>query len=174
MSIMAGPKLTIAISCASGLGFVGPGARTQDTVADLEVSSLFKETHNSSTVFHKPITTAVLPVGVGFLLWKDDANVVVAAIESYRPCSARLYAPNQSQEIDVWSRRIRNASPHTQIWIQIGTLSEAKALLESPERPDVIAVQGSESVGHGRVMDGMSLMTLFLEVADAMAGSQIP
>jgi nitronate monooxygenase len=78
------------------------------------------------------------------------------------------------QEFDDWTKRIRKVSLYTQIRIQIGTLQEAKRLLRSSERPDVLVVQGSESGGHGRIEDGMGLMTLLPEVADTIADSQIP
>lgn len=176
MSVSAGPKLAVAVSRAGGLGFIGPGANTQDMVADLEeASSLIQEVRASSPIFNKISTaTPILPVGVGFLLWKDDVDIAATAIKKFKPCAAWLYAPRQSQELQDWSRRIRDASPHTQIWIQIGTLGEAKSLLMGPEQPDVVVVQGSEAGGHGRARDGMGLISLLPEVADAMAGSQIP
>ncbi|KAJ5774356.1 Aldolase-type TIM barrel [Penicillium paradoxum] len=170
MKVMSGPALAVAVSRAGGLGFIGPGAKTQDTTEDLEkASSLIRQ--GDSTI---PTTNSALPVGVGYQLWADDINVAVAAIEKYKPCAAWLYAPRQPTEYDDWSSKIRQASPDTQIWIQIGTLKEAKQLLQNIERPDVIVVQGAESGGHGRAKDGMGLLALFPEVADAMASSQIP
>jgi nitronate monooxygenase len=53
-------------------------------------------------------------------------------------------------------------------------LKEAKQLLQSVQRPDVVVIQGAESGGHGRAKDGMGLMALLPEVADAMASSRIP
>ena len=175
MSVLAGPALAVAISRAGGLGFIGPPSKTEDVTIDLEAaSSLIQAARDSSPIFNNVPATGPLPVGVGFLLWKDDAEVAVAAIKKYKPCAVWLYAPHRREELDDWSRRIRDASPQTQIWIQIGTVGEAKAILQSPERPDVVVVQGSESGGHGRVKDGMGLITLLPEVADVMEGSQIP
>ncbi|KXG47019.1 Aldolase-type TIM barrel [Penicillium griseofulvum] len=164
MKVMSGPALAVAVSRAGGLGFIGPGAKTQDTYDDLEkASSLIRQ------------EAGTLPVGIGYQLWADDINVAVAAIKKHKPCAAWLYAPRQGpKEYDDWSSKIRQASPNTQIWIQIGTVKEAKELLQNLERPDVVVVQGAESGGHGRAKDGMGLMALFPEVADAMAGSQIP
>lgn len=171
MKVMSGPALAVAVSRAGGLGFIGPGAKTQDTSDDLEkASSLIRE-----GVSKLPPTNSVLPVGVGYQLWADDINVAIASIQKYKPCAAWLYAPRQGpKEYDDWSSKIRQASPDTQIWIQIGTLKEAKQLLQNLEQPDVVVVQGAESGGHGRAKDGMGLMALFPEVADAMANSQIP
>lgn len=177
MRVMAGPALAVAVSRAGGLGFIGPAITTQDMLADLEeATTLMHEQHISPSVFNAfPSTHSLLPVGVGLLLWGDDIKVAIANIERFKPCAAWLYAPREGPgEFDDWSRRIRQASPQTQIWIQIGTLGEAKQLLENSEKPDVVVVQGAESGGHGRVKDGMGIMSLFPEVADAMASSQIP
>lgn len=172
MRVMSGPELATAVSRAGGLGFIGPGAKTQDTAADLaEASTLVQKAPGSSTLSS---THPLLPVGVGFQLWSDDLHIASTAIEKFRPCAVWLYAPRQNDEFDTWSRRIRDASPETQIWIQIGTLEEAKNLLKAAERPDVVVVQGAESGGHGRAKDGMGLMALFPEIADAMSHTSIP
>lgn len=177
MRVMSGPALATAVSRAGGLGFIGPGIQTKDIGVDLEeATALITKARISSSVFDAlPAANALLPVGVGFQLWGDDINVAAATVEKFKPCAAWLYAPAHGQtELDEWSRRIRRASPQTQIWIQIGTLAEAKQLLRSSEKPDVVVVQGAESGGHGRTSDGLGLLTLFPEVADALAGSQIP
>lgn len=177
MRIYAGPALAVAVSRAGGLGYIGPGAKTKNMKADLEEASMMvNKAHISSTGSKTlPSTPSLLPVGVGYQLWGDDINEAVAHIDRFKPCAAWLYAPKEDpEEYQDWSRRIREASPETQIWIQIGTLEEAKQLLKSSEKPDVVVVQGAEAGGHGRAEDGMGIMTLFPEIADAMAGSQIP
>ena len=177
MRVMSGPALAVAVSRAGGLGFNGPGAKTEDMIVDLEeASKLIDRARISSSVFNTfPTTHSLLPIGVGFQLWADDIDVAVTSIERFKPCAAWLYAPQEGlEEFEDWSRRIRQASPQTQIWIQIGTLEEAKQLLKCSEKPDVVVVQGAESGGHGRAKDGMGIMTLFPEVADALASSQIP
>ena len=177
MRVMSGPALAVAVSRAGGLGFTGPGLKTQDMIVDLEEASmLISKARNSSSVFNASLSEcSLLPVGVGFQIWGEDIDVAVANVERFKPCAVWLYAPRESPvEFEDWSRRIRRASPKTQIWIQIGTLGEAKQLLKSSEEPDVVVVQGAEAGGHGRAKDGMGIMTLFPEVADAMANSQIP
>ncbi|KAJ6102164.1 hypothetical protein N7486_004591 [Penicillium sp. IBT 16267x] len=177
MRVMSGPALAVAVSRAGGLGFIGPGIKTTDVGVDLEeASTLIQKIRVSSPVFNSlPSQNPPLPIGVGFQLWADKLTDAVAAVEKFKPCAAWLYAPNDApKDYDDWSRLIRQASPQTQIWIQIGTLGEAKQLLQISQKPDVIVVQGSESGGHGRATDGMGLMSLFPEVADAVASSQIP
>lgn len=177
MRVFSGPALAIAVSRAGGLGFIGPRVKTEETGIDLEEASKLMQKERASSSAFKALssTDSLLPVGVGFQLWGDDLNVAVAAIEKFKPCAAWLYAPREGQqEFDDWSRKIRQVSPQTQIWIQIGTLGEAKQLLQSSEKPDVVVVQGMESGGHGRASDGMGLMSLFPEMADTMAESEIP
>lgn len=178
MRVFSGPALAVSISRAGGLGFIGPAAKTEDTITDLEqASSLIRDIRSSSSLdafsrIHESssaTSTSVLPIGVGFQLWKDDLDVVVTAIEKSRPCAAWLFAPRQVKEFDDWSCRIRNASPQTQIWIQIGSVGEARSLLSNSEKPDVLVIQGSEAGGHGREKDGIGLITLFPEVADILA-----
>lgn len=179
MRVLSGPALAVAVSRAGGLGFIGPAANAQGVTDNLEeASGLVNKARTSSSpsvsnVF--PPASSCLPVGVGFQLWADDVDVAAANIEKFKPCAAWLFAPREGpEELETWSRRIRRACPETQIWIQIGTLGEAKKLLQLSEKPDVVVVQGAEAGGHGRAKDGMGIMTLLPEVADAMASSQIP
>lgn len=175
MRVMSGPALAVAVSRAGGLGFIGPGAKTQDLIADLEEASSLIEKEKALQA--ATTSSPALPVGVGFQLWSDDIETAVYAIQKFRPCVAWLYAPRQGQtDLDQWSRRIRNASPRTQIWVQIGTVAEARGLIGGSEHPDVIVVQGAEAGGHGRARDGLGLMSLLPEVSDALAnkGPQIP
>ncbi|KAK9364999.1 hypothetical protein V1509DRAFT_634599 [Lipomyces kononenkoae] len=178
MRVMSGPALAVAVSNAGGLGFIGPNVKTQDTLSDLEeaLTLVTKARNVASSPFHSlPSEYSLLPVGVGFQLWADDLEIASSAVAKYNPCAAWLYAPRDGQKgFDLWSRRIRIVSPKTQIWIQIGTLTEVRQLLQSSERPDVIVIQGAEAGGHGRATDAMGLITLLPEVADALRGSGIP
>ena len=175
MRVMSGPALAVAVSRAGGLGFIGPGTKTQDMLADLEKASSLIEKENMLRA--ATISSPTLPVGVGFQLWSDDIEIAVSAIQKFEPCAAWLYAPRKGQaDLDQWSRRIRNVSPRTQIWVQIGTIAEAQGLIGGSEHPDVIVVQGAEAGGHGRARDGLGLISLLPEVSDALArkGSLIP
>lgn len=177
MRVMSGAALAVAVSRAGGLGFIGPRVKTQDMSGDLEeASALINKARTSSSppaAFHSQ--DSLLPIGVGYQLWGDDLDVAVASIKKFKPCATWLFAPkNGPEEFTKWSRKIRHALPQTQIWIQIGTLSEAQQLLQSPELPDVVVIQGAEAGGHGRAADGIGLMTLLPEVADALKHSSIP
>lgn len=179
MRVMSGPALAVAVSRAGGLGFIGPAANTPDIAVNLEEASALVDKARLSSSSPAPNlfppANSCLPVGIGFQLWADDVDAAVANVERFKPCAAWLFAPREGpEELETWSRRIRRACPKTQIWIQIGTLGEARGLLQSSEKPDVVVVQGAEAGGHGRARDGMGIMTLLPEVADAMASSGIP
>ena len=180
MRVLAGAKLAVAISAAGGLGFIGPAVQTRKMEDDLEEAR--RLTQNTTHFLHNhgpelPDKTATLPVGLGFQLWSDDLATAAKLTQQYRPCVAWLYAPNDvKKDYIAWSSQIRHASPDTAIWIQIGTVREVQQLLEMPELPDTIVVQGAEAGGHGRAEDGMGLLTLFPEVADLVRerGYDIP
>lgn len=177
MRVMSGPALAVAVSRAGGLGFIGPSAKTQDILADLEEASSLIEKKKALRAAAIPSSSPALPVGVGFQLWSDDIETAVSAIQNFKPCAAWLFAPRQGQtDLDQWSRRIRSVSPHTQIWVQIGTIAEVQGLIGGSDHPDVIVVQGAEAGGHGRDRDGLGLISLLPEVSDTLAnkGSQIP
>ncbi|PLB43856.1 inosine monophosphate dehydrogenase [Aspergillus steynii IBT 23096] len=171
MRIMSGPALAVSVSRAGGLGFIGPGAKTQDALTNLqEASSLLKAP--STTLSSLPSTP--LPIGIGFQLWSDDLATAAAAIQQYQPCAAWLFAPHHTADIQTWTLRIREVAPNTQIWVQVGTIAEVHEILTSAAQPDVLVIQGAEAGGHGRATDGMGLMTLLPEVADIVAMASSP
>ena len=182
MRVMSGPQLAVAVSQAGGLGFIGPGAKPEDTAKDLaEARELLSRAPPLPTRQQTPSAPAsalppVLPVGVGFQLWNGDVDAAVSAVEQYRPCAAWLFAPRLGQqEIDEWAVRLRFASPGIQIWHQIGTVTEALECARSSVtgendamRVDVLVVQGAEAGGHGRAEDGLGIAALLPEVQDAI------
>ena len=140
MRVMSGPKLAIAASRAGGLGFIGPGVKPDDTLVDLK--------NAQNLISEKPLTTSstflqkkLLPIGVGFQLWNGDLKSATTAVRQYRPCAVWLFAPREHQEeLDRWTDSIREASAHTQIWIQVGTLREAIDAANSASAPDVLVI----------------------------------
>ncbi|KAL3488396.1 hypothetical protein BJX62DRAFT_212035 [Aspergillus germanicus] len=175
MRVMSGPALAVAVSRAGGLGFIGPGLKTQNVIKDLEeASNLIQKLATSPIGSSLSSTPQTLPVGIGFQLWADDIDTASSAIKRFKPCAAWLFAPRNGQtDINKWSRRFRQASPETSIWVQIGTVAEARSIVESAEKPDVIVVQGAEAGGHGRAHDGMGLISLLPEIADVLAAKDV-
>ncbi|KAL4946603.1 hypothetical protein BDV06DRAFT_218070 [Aspergillus oleicola] len=173
---MSGPALAVSVSRAGGLGFIGPGAKTQDTATDLEEASFLLQRESFFRAFSASSKlSGLLPIGTGFQLWNDDLEVASSALKRFKPCAAWLFAPQNGQkDLDAWSRRLRASSPETQIWVQIGTVAEVRSLIASDaERPDVIVVQGAEAGGHGRANDGAGLISLLPEVADLLGSREV-
>lgn len=183
MRVFAGPRLAVAVSAAGGLGFVGPTAKPNEMLGELEQAS--KLVQESSLL--RPYASApaaadgegstpppLLPVGVGFQTWNGDLQVAVSTILKYPPCAVWLFAPRNGQtELDEWSVAIKQACPHTRIWIQVGTLTEALEAAQSTRcPPDVLVIQGAEAGGHGRSKDGQGTIALLPEVSDALTCHQ--
>lgn len=167
MRILTGPNLAVAVSAAGGLGFMGPQAKPDGVLADLEQA---RELIAASSLRHP-----LLPIGVGFQVWNGDLKIATAAVEKHKPCAVWLFAARNGQaELDEWTVSLRAASRDTQIWIQIGTLSDAIAAVNSSTPPDVLVVQGSEAGGHGMAKESAGTFVLFPEVADAVKESGIP
>ncbi|KAK1249715.1 hypothetical protein MKX08_009718 [Trichoderma sp. CBMAI-0020] len=161
MRILAGPQLAVAVSAAGGLGFMGPQAKPDGVLADLDKA---RELIEASNLRHP-----LLPIGVGFQVWNGDLKVATSAVEKHQPCAVWLFAPKNGQaELDEWTVSLRKVSPDTKIWIQVGTLSDAIAAINSSAPPDVLVVQGSEAGGHGMAKESTGTIVLFPEVADAV------
>ncbi|KAI4656027.1 hypothetical protein J4E93_000743 [Alternaria ventricosa] len=174
MRVMSGPRLALAVSKAGGLGFIGPGAKPEDTATDLKKLRRLLKDVPGSTFPDAHLAGKRLPVGVGFQLWNGDLNSATKAVKEHHPCAAWLFAPRHGQEeLDEWTARLREVAPEIHIWIQVGTLNESLEAAKSDHRPDVLVIQGAEAGGHGRATDGMGIMALFPEVADGIRDSGI-
>ncbi|CAG9936844.1 unnamed protein product, partial [Clonostachys rosea f. rosea IK726] len=160
MRVMSGPNLALAISKSGGLGFIGPGAKPADIHTDLAtLRGLVKDAPPSSLPASFVSSKSLLPVGIGFQLWDGDVDSAAQAVKEYRPCAAWLFAPRDGQaDLDTWTSRLREASPDTQIWIQIGTLQEALDILQGKTRVAAALALGA---------DGVVLGTRFLASTEA-------
>lgn len=164
MRILSGPKLAVKISEAGGLGFIGPGAEPEHLEGSLrEVKELLKA---SPLPKGKP-----LPIGVGIQTWAGDLKVAVEALRQTHVSAIWLFAPRHGQaELDEWTKAIREASPVSQIWIQVASVKDAVAAATSQHRPDVLVIQGSDAGGHS-LKKGAGIVTLLPEVADGILES---
>ncbi|KAK5651259.1 hypothetical protein OQA88_12667 [Cercophora sp. LCS_1] len=162
MRLITGPHLALSVARAGGIGFVGPG----QTLADLKTAT--------SLHFESPLpsyTSPKLPLGVAFQMHADSLPDAATAISTHPPIAAWLFAPRNGQsETDTWISTLRKTSPGIQIWLQIGTLTEALSAAKSGHPPDVLVIQGAEAGGHGRAHDGVGFITLLPEVDDALGG----
>ena len=177
MRLISGPALAVAVSDAGGLGFIGPGSRPADLDNTLSnVKSLLGELPSTSRLRNSSVTPTVqqgslLPVGVGFQTWAGDLSQTTRILQAHSPPAAVwLFAPRHGQvELDEWTAGIRAVTENrTKIWIQVASVTEAKAAARSTERPDVLVVQGTDAGGHSRTK-GAGIMTLLPEIADALS-----
>lgn len=165
MRIFAGPALSAAVYRAGGIGFMGPGAKPTD------LDALFAE---AKRLLNHRSSFSPLPIGIGFQTFSADLNIASSAIKKYIPAAVWLFAPaNGQEELDNWSRRIRFVSPKTQVWIQVGSVADAKNAASSEEPPDVLVLQGIDAGGHG-LAKGAGIISLLPEVADVLKESNIP
>lgn len=174
MRVLSGPHLAFAVSKAGSLGFIGPGAKPEDTAADLSTIQELLDNTTTGALSAYAQSQSKLPVGIGFQVWDGDLTTATRIVQRYNPCAAWLFAPKNGQkELDEWTYSLRHVSPGIQIWLQIGTVQESIDAAESAHPPDVLVVQGAEAGGHGRANDGMGLMSLFPEISDQCNGSNI-
>ncbi|CAK7226946.1 hypothetical protein SBRCBS47491_006400 [Sporothrix bragantina] len=178
MRVFSGPAMAVAIAYAGGLGFIGPGETPATSEVDLaEVSKMLSNPQTGPSNPPTPLSRDLLPVGVGFQVWNGSLPSAVAAVKAHRPCAVWLFAPRDGQpQLDEWTCELRKASPGTQVWVQVGTLTEALAAARSSSPPDALVLQGAEAGGHGRTSDGVGIISLLPEVADALseANTDIP
>lgn len=176
MRVFAGPELAVATYRAGGLGFIGPGVRSSDLEPKLEKArELLKEASFAQSSATEPGLNH-LPIGVGFQLFEEGLEDAVANVQKYRPVAAWLFVPAQGQpDVDRWTSRIRRASSSTQIWLQVGSVSEAMEAAKSQHAPDVLVLQGIDAGGHG-LKKGAGVISLLPEVADSLheIGKDIP
>lgn len=171
---IAMPPLAVSVSEAGGLGFLAAGFDVSSLERNLEETARLVRQSRTPQIQQIYAETGILPTGVGFINWGADVDVSVAAIEKYRPCAAWFFAPrSQPDDLVPWVKRVRAVTAgRTKIWVQVGTVTEAVAVVEVL-RPDVLVVQGSDAGGHGLARSA-SVVTLVPEVRDALGNDQTP
>lgn len=165
MRLIALASLATEISRAGGLGFVGAGS----DVSQLD-SILTEVKQQQSTAQVLQDVKDVLPVGVGFLLWAGEKllNEALPLLEKYKPAAVWLFAPNEMQQFVQWTEEVRRVTDgKTKIWIQIGTVAEAREISKTCQ-PEVLVVQGQDAGGHG-LEKAAGLVPLLPEVDDELS-----
>lgn len=164
----ATPALAANVTKAGGLGFIAGGTRPEALEGTLQQTAKLTQTINSHSRRHK---NDILPIGVGFQLFNTSPVTATTAFAtlSRPPAVVWLFAPSHSSDLATWARKIRKAtSGKTHIWVQVGTVAEAKAAVEQAE-PEVLVVQGSDAGGHGLARSA-SIISLLPEVVDMLQG----
>lgn len=162
MRLITLAKLASAVSNAGGLGFIGGGS---------DSSELSRELEQAKSLLTVQGKGELLPIGVGFILWAGDElfQNALPVLQKYKPSAVWLFAPEHTRRYKEWTTAIRKISPDMKVWVQIGTVADAKEVVAECQ-PDVIVVQGFDAGGHG-LEKGASVISLLPEVSDAVRGS---
>ncbi|KAL3428281.1 2-nitropropane dioxygenase [Phlyctema vagabunda] len=165
MRLISTTPLALAVSQASGLGFLGIGTDSS-VLSDLLAST-------ASALSNSPISNVpegILPIGVGFIIWGASLPTAIAALSAapLKPAAIWLFAPESSSDLEEWTSSLRDACKgRSRIWIQVGTVSTAVEVARSCT-PDVLVIQGSDAGGHG-LAHSSSIISLLPECEDRLA-----
>lgn len=162
MRLIALAPLATAVSQAGGLGFLGAGTDVRDLKKELQRAADLLERGPV-----KGASADILPIGVGFINWGVDLDTALEALQDHTPAAVWFFAPKRNEDLIEWTAKIRELSRNkTQIWIQIGTVTDAVQVAKMC-KPDVLVVQGADAGGHG-LAQGAGIISLLPEVVDAL------
>ena len=180
MRVFSSPELATAVSSAGGIGFIGPGKTPEDLDTALQKARKLLENRLQSQQSGLRIISAdlegALPIGVGFQIFDANFEVALPSIAKHRPAAVWLFVPEEdTDDLSVWMKGIREVAPKTQIWLQVGSVHDAMEAARLSTPPDVLVLQGIDAGGHG-LAKGAGIVSLVPEVKDALkaAGSDIP
>lgn len=158
MGTYAFSDLASEVSKAGGLGFVS-------SVFDMKNldEELVKAREKLTSI---ETANNVLPVGVGFLIFVAKLEEAAPLIEKHRPAVVWFFAANNLEDYTTWTKKMREVSPLSKIWIQTGTVGSALQLARNCH-PDVLVMQGSDAGGHGPERSA-SVISLLPEAADRL------
>ncbi|KAH8755372.1 hypothetical protein F5883DRAFT_571171 [Diaporthe sp. PMI_573] len=163
---MSGPatsRLAVAVTRAGGLGQIGftGDPRLLDEELQLADTQLQDIIHQNT----QDGLAHILPIGVGIIVIGADIDEWLPVISKHSPAVIWL-SFGSSAEFNTWVIRIRDASPNTKIWIQVGGVAAA---VEAAQvcHPDALVLQGVDAGGHGHA-NGASIISLVPEVSDAL------
>ncbi|KAH7091342.1 hypothetical protein FB567DRAFT_518463 [Paraphoma chrysanthemicola] len=161
MAGFAGGALASAVTIAGGLGMIGGLFNMDDVRKELRIASEAFAAH------HALSSSKVLPIGVGFLPFVLKLEDVVPVIEEFRPAVVWLFATKELDDYADWAAATRKASPHSKIWVQIGSVAAALQVARIA-KPDALCLQGADAGGHG-FEKGAGVISLVPETADTLA-----
>lgn len=166
MAGFAGPELAAAVHEAGSFGFLG---------AMSDVAAMYTAMDKTCRLVLRRsnlLEGEVLPIGIGVLLCaqagRDDFDdKFLQLVSQFRPAAVWLFAAYDQADYELWSQRIRAASPASRIWMQISSVAAAIHAVRACTA-DVLVLQGSDAGGHGK-MPGASVISLLPEIHDALA-----
>ncbi|SPO07469.1 related to FMN-dependent 2-nitropropane dioxygenase [Cephalotrichum gorgonifer] len=168
MGGVAGSKLAVAVTGAGGLGQIG---FTGDPhLLDEELTSARRQLRNHKLA-NETGSGHVLPLGTGIIVVGTPVEEFISVISKHNPAVVWL-SFGTAAEFQEWTTKIRQDSPLTKIWVQLGSVGAA---LEAARgcRPDALVLQGSDAGGHGHE-SGASIVSLIPEVCDAFRAGGLP
>jgi nitronate monooxygenase len=160
MSGVATSKLAVAVTISGGLGQIGFTGSPLGMEAELE---------NAQTQLKEFMVTNqnldVLPVGVGIIAIGSSPQRWLPIFARFKPAVVWL-SFGDAQQMQAWTKGIREASSSSKVWIQVGSVKAALKAAQSCQ-PDALVMQGSDAGGHGHAK-GASVVTLVPEVVDTL------
>lgn len=163
MSGFAGFELAVAVTQAGGLGQIG-FMDTPAMEAQLRQTQKLLESIDTSTV-----DPEIIPVGVGVIVFGANLTSWWRLLSKYKPAMIWLFAAEDSDDYEMWTAQIRKASPHTRIWVQLGSVQAGLEVAQKC-KPDGLVMQGSDAGGHGYEI-GASVISLVPEMCDALSAA---
>ena len=160
MAGFAGGKLAAEVTLAGGLGLIGALFEMPELRKDLQIAS---ETLKSDATLSASKT---LPVGVGFLPFVLKLEEVLPVVKEFKPVVAWIFAAKELDDYTTWASAIREVSPGSMIWIQVGSVAAALHIAQNA-KPDVLCLQGADAGGHG-FEKGAGIISLLPEASDAL------
>ncbi|ORY11226.1 hypothetical protein BCR34DRAFT_538527 [Clohesyomyces aquaticus] len=160
MRLIALADLAVEISKAGGIGFIGAGTDPTPLSTELALASSLLP----------PTPSGVLPIGIGFINWGiPSITPLLPLLQHYKPAAIWLFAPKAISDLASWATETRKVSPKTRVWVQVGSVADAVAVVsEEGVGVDVLVVQGSDAGGHGLVR-GAGVVGLVPEVVDTVS-----
>lgn len=161
MGGFATSALATAVTQAKGFGFIGA---VFDMVA---LATELEKTSKALLGTEVPEINSTLPVGAGFLPFAANLEDAAAVVAKFRPAAVWLFSARELEDFATWAKRMREVSPMSKIWIQIGSVVGAVKVAELVN-PDVFVMQGLDAGGHG-YEKGAGVISLVPEALDALA-----
>jgi len=129
----------------------------------LEAARLLLSDTNTTPAFDN---NGTMPLGVGLLPFVTDLDQALGIVSDFRPAIVWIFVTHEFADFGIWATRIRATSPHSKIWVQVGTVSMAVEVAQICA-PDALIIQGSDAGGHG-FKRGASIISLLPEAIDVL------
>ncbi|KAI1082096.1 inosine monophosphate dehydrogenase [Whalleya microplaca] len=160
MGGFAGHGLATEVTKAGGIGMIGSVFDMKELEANLEGAK------TSLSTYPVLCSGSTLPVGVGLLTFVAKLDEAIPVLAKYKPAILWLFASKEFEDYATWAQAIRQASPETKIWIQVGSVTAALKVAKLCN-PDVLVLQGADAGGHG-FRRGAGIVSLFPEATDVL------